>query len=96
MLHGRTEKGMVRSKKGQALQWRGCHYMLDNESKFQNHNQGKTGCTSKVIDSLLAKASGQHRVRLDVSGVRQLQDRVGVAHGASFFLGVNIYILCIV
>lgn len=38
--------------------------------------------TSKVIHRLLAEASGQHRVRLDVRGGRQLQDSIGIAHDA--------------
>lgn len=39
--------------------------------------------TSKVVYSLLAEASGQHRVRLDMRGVRQLQDiDIGIAHDA--------------
>lgn len=41
--------------------------------------------TSKVVHRLLAEAPGQHRVRLDVSGGRQLQDSIGIAHDAVFF-----------
>lgn len=49
--------------------------------------------TSKVVHRLLAEASGQHRVRLDVSGGRQQRNSIRIAHDAVLFYEDDIYAL---